>query len=82
MPRAAAIAPDRDLAASHDARNASGIIKSSIRPLSAAALLPGRYQSPRYTSRSTIVFLISAMALAGLRCFGQALAQFRIVWQR
>ena len=26
--------------------------------------------------------LMSAMALAGLRCFGQALAQFMMVWQR
>ena len=32
--------------------------------------------------RSTSIFLISAMALAGLRPFGQALAQFRMVWQR
>ena len=32
-----------------------------------------------YTWRSTIMRLISAMALAGLRCFGQALAQFRMV---
>jgi hypothetical protein len=32
--------------------------------------------------RSTISFLVSAMALAGLRPLGQALVQFRIVWQR
>ena len=35
-----------------------------------------------HTWRSTIMRLISAMALAGLRLFGQALAQFMIVWQR
>ena len=35
-----------------------------------------------YTCRSTIVFLISAMAWAGLRPFGQAFEQFRMVWQR
>lgn len=29
-----------------------------------------------YTRRSTIIFLISAIALAGLRSFGQACAQF------
>jgi hypothetical protein len=34
------------------------------------------------TRRSTISFLSSAMALAGLRPLGQALVQFRIVWQR
>ena len=34
------------------------------------------------TRRSTISFLSSAMALAGFRPFGQALAQFRMVWQR
>jgi len=32
--------------------------------------------------RSTIIFLIWAMALAGLRPLGQTLAQFMIVWQR
>ncbi len=32
--------------------------------------------------RSTISFFNSAMALAGLNPFGQALAQFIIVWQR
>ena len=35
-----------------------------------------------YTCRSTIIALISAIALAGLRLFGQALAQFMMVWQR
>lgn len=30
----------------------------------------------------TIIFFISVIAFAGLRPFGQALAQFRIVWQR
>jgi len=32
-------------------------------------------------ARSTIIFLISAIALAGLRPLGQVLAQFMIVWQ-
>ncbi len=32
--------------------------------------------------RLTIIFLISAMALAGFKLFGQAFAQFMIVWQR
>ena len=35
-----------------------------------------------YTWRATIMRLISAIALAGLRCFGHALAQFMMVWQR
>ena len=35
-----------------------------------------------YTRRSTIIFLISAIAFAGLRPFGQVLAQFMMVWQR
>lgn len=34
------------------------------------------------TTRSTIIFLISAIALAGFNPFGQVLAQFMIVWQR
>jgi hypothetical protein len=32
--------------------------------------------------RSTIIFLISAIALAGLRLLGQVLVQFMMVWQR
>ncbi len=32
--------------------------------------------------RSTIIFLIDAMALAGFRPLGQVLAQFMMVWQR
>ena len=39
-------------------------------------------QSRRYICRSTIIRLISAMALVGLRPFGQALAQFMMVRQR
>ena len=34
------------------------------------------------TTRSTIIFLISAIALAGFSPFGQVLAQFMMVWQR
>jgi hypothetical protein len=32
--------------------------------------------------RSSIIFLISAIAFAGLRSFGQASVQFMMVWQR
>jgi hypothetical protein len=51
-------------------------------------LLPGWRQSenlnsqPGHIRRPTSIFLISVMALAGLRRFGQVLAQFRLVWQR
>ena len=34
------------------------------------------------TCLTTIIFFTSAIALAGLRPFGQALAQFMMVWQR
>ena len=34
------------------------------------------------TVRSTISFLISAIAFAGFRLFGQVLVQFMMVWQR
>jgi len=34
------------------------------------------------TRRSTIIFLISAIALAGLRPLGQVCVQFMMVWQR
>ncbi len=36
----------------------------------------------RYIRRSTSNFLISPIALAGLRPLGQTWAQFMIVWQR
>ena len=39
-------------------------------------------EAAQVCSRSAIIFLISAMALAGLRSFGQASVQFMIVWQR
>jgi hypothetical protein len=35
-----------------------------------------------YTRRSTIIFLISAIALAGFKPLGQVCAQFMMVWQR
>ncbi len=41
----------------------------------------GRRKPPQYW-RATIIFLISAIAFAGLRPFGQAFEQFMIVWQR
>ena len=37
---------------------------------------------PPYICRSSIMPLICAIALAGLRPFGQVFAQFMIVWQR
>ena len=33
-------------------------------------------------ARSAIIFLVSAIALAGLRPLGQQFAQFMMVWQR
>lgn len=36
----------------------------------------------RQTTRSTSIFLISPIALAGFKPFGQTWAQFMIVWQR
>ena len=38
--------------------------------------------NPPYTPLFTIICLISPIAWAGLRPFGQALAQFMMVWQR
>jgi NADH dehydrogenase FAD-containing subunit len=38
--------------------------------------------NPDHTCRAIIIFLISAIALAGFSPFGQTLAQFMMVWQR
>jgi hypothetical protein len=46
------------------------------------ASLEGRNNVAPHTLRSTIIFLISAIALAGFRPFGQVWAQFMMVWQR
>lgn len=48
----------------------------------AFALKPGSEGRLRQTWRVTIIFFTSAIALAGFRPFGQAFAQFMIVWQR
>ena len=53
-------------------RCAAGLRPSIPRPL----------LSDAQTRRSTIIFLISAIALAGFNPFGQVLVQFMIVWQR
>lgn len=50
----------------------------SAPPGSSRLQLPG----PPQTCRATIIFFTSAIALAGFSPFGQALAQFMIVWQR
>jgi hypothetical protein len=42
----------------------------------------GRHFSYIQTVLATIIFLISAMALAGLSPLGQVLVQFIMVWQR
>ena len=55
--------------------------KGKWRPLPALPRKRGRGNVP-YTFRAIIICLISAIALAGLRLFGQALAQFMMVWQR
>jgi aryl-alcohol dehydrogenase-like predicted oxidoreductase len=57
-------------------------------PMADPAIFPEaefRTRIPRFypgNSRSTIIFLISAIALAGFSPLGQVLAQFMIVWQR
>lgn len=43
---------------------------------------PARQDGSPQTWRVTIIFLTSAIALAGFSPLGQALAQFMIVWQR
>ena len=76
-------------------RRPSRLRKAS--PSRASALQPGRAATPtslgneipkadsrgwRQICRSTIICLIWLIALAGFSPFGQAFAQFMIVWQR
>jgi hypothetical protein len=56
--------------------------KSRARDEIASHLFSAACDPAAQTRRSTIIFLISAIAFAGLRPFGQACAQFMIVWQR
>ncbi len=57
---------------------------SLSRPDVIARLRPDRGKGAvrQPTCRSIIIALISAIALAGLRFFGQVFEQFMIVWQR
>jgi hypothetical protein len=70
------------------AGNASAAVRGRCQePVAPARPLRGRRSWPRASRavqccRATIIFLISAMAREGLRSFGQASAQFMIVWQR
>ena len=47
-----------------------------------AAATPSQSGRPAQARRSSSLFLVSAMARAGLRSLGQASVQFMIVWQR
>src|SRR5262245_42591784 len=62
----------------HEVRNRNADVVQHDNPPSLILSLARAYQ----TRRSSISFFSSAMAFAGLRFFGQALAQFRIVWHR
>jgi hypothetical protein len=55
---------------------------STIPTTAIAGFVPADQPKPQAALRSTIIFLICAMALAGLRPLGQTLAQFMMVWQR
>lgn len=52
------------------------------RARSIRALIGGDGGEAVQTTRSTIFFLISAIAFAGFNPLGQVLVQFMIVWQR
>ena len=52
------------------------------RPRTSSSSRVAAHRSAPQTARSTSSFLVSAIALAGLRPLGQTLAQFMIVWQR
>jgi hypothetical protein len=73
------MAPSFRGAAKRRARNLVGMPKLYL-DSGPGANVPSR--NDNYTCRSTIAFFNSAICLAGLRLFGQALEQFRIVWQR
>ena len=45
-------------------------------------LRPSRRETAQAAVRSTIIFWMSAIALAGFRPLGHVLVQFMMVWQR
>ena len=55
---------------------------ASAPPAQALQLRIGIAHRQNQLRRSTMSFLISAIALAGLRPFGQVRVQFMMVWQR
>ena len=59
-----------------------GPVDFSIRRQAICSILGGVELRRGAQRRSTIIFLISAIALAGLRPLGQVRVQFMMVWQR
>jgi hypothetical protein len=57
-------------------------VSMSVAPVSGPGSCFGMPRNDDHTCRAIIIFLISAMALAGFSPFGQVLAQFMMVWQR
>ena len=70
---------EQDAEAGVDARSSCGRAKRS---LWSGTRIRCADSEGRYSCRSTISALISAIAFAGLRLFGHALVQFMMVWQR
>ena len=54
----------------------------STRIAEASTVAPYRYSRLIFSTLLAMAFLISPMALPGLRCFGHVLEQFMMVWQR
>jgi len=86
MPQQLAALVDAGLAAAKNKKTSrhhdGGTGLNEIRPLTAETIpiCGGAYSDNcRYPRRSTISFLISAMALAGFRLLGQVLVQFMMV---
>ena len=73
---------DKQQCQQHDKTTAAGrFSRRTVNHVQATLFFAGLAMTAQ-VCRSTISFLMSAIALAGLSPFGQALAQFMMVWQR
>ena len=81
-PRSATATATKDWSTPSSSLHAAPASANAARELRAAVPRVAALIERLYSRRSAIIFLISAIALAGFRSFGQACVQFMIVWQR
>jgi len=85
QPRLAVVVDTGDELAHHRAVEQRFVLEIPVAPariVRIGAMVEDLVAQRHQIARSAIIFLVSAIALAGLRPLGQTFAQFMMVWQR